>query len=61
MVESQPEYGAELFEWYQGEHGEETVQAAEQTVRQEVDKKCQRGYGDSRPFLLLVYLVLAFI
>mgnify|MGYP002510917580 CR=1 FL=1 len=38
VAEPQPEYGAELFEQYQREHGKETVQAAGQAVRQEVEK-----------------------
>ncbi len=38
VAEPQPEYGAELFEQYQREHGKETVQAAGQTVMQEVEK-----------------------
>ena len=38
VAEPQPEYGAELFEQYQREHGKETVQAAGQMVRQEVEK-----------------------
>lgn len=39
VAEPQPEYGAELFEQYQREHGKETVQAAGQTVKQEVEKR----------------------
>lgn len=38
VAEPQAEYGAELFEKYQREHGKETVQAAEKTVMQEVGK-----------------------
>jgi len=39
VAELQPEYGAELFEQYQREHGaEQAVQAAGQTVKQEVEK-----------------------
>lgn len=38
VAEPQVEYGAELFEEYQREHGKETVQAAEKTVMQEVGK-----------------------
>lgn len=38
VAEPQPEYGAELFEKYQREHGEDMVQAAGQTVTQEVEK-----------------------
>lgn len=38
VAEPQPEYGAELFEQYQREHGKEMVQAAGQTVTQEVEK-----------------------
>lgn len=38
VAEPQPEYGAELFEQYQREHGKETVQAAEKTITQEVGK-----------------------
>lgn len=38
VAEPQPEYGAELFEQYQREHGKETDQTAGQTVRQEVEK-----------------------
>ncbi len=38
VAEPQPEYGAELFEQYQREHGKDMVQAAGQTVRQEVEK-----------------------
>ena len=38
VAEPQPEYGAELFEQYQREHGKEAVQAAGQIVRQEVEK-----------------------
>lgn len=39
VAEPQPEYGAELFEQYQREHGrEQTVQAAGQMVKQEVEK-----------------------
>lgn len=38
VAEPQPEYGAELFEKYQREHGKDMVQAARQTVRQEIGK-----------------------
>ncbi len=38
VAEPQPEYGAELFEQYQREHGKEMVQAAEKAVMQEVEK-----------------------
>lgn len=39
VAEPQPEYGAELFEQYQREHGaEQAVQAAGQMVKQEVEK-----------------------
>lgn len=39
VAEPQPEYGAELFEQYQREHGAgQTVQATGQTVKQEVEK-----------------------
>lgn len=39
VAEPQMEYGAELFEQYQREHGAgQTVQAAEKTVSQEVEK-----------------------
>ncbi|HBA69967.1 MAG TPA: hypothetical protein DCZ40_11515 [Lachnospiraceae bacterium] len=39
VAEPQPEYGAELFEQYRREHGaEQAVQAAGQTVKQEVEK-----------------------
>ena len=38
VAEPQPEYGAELFEKYQREHGKDMVQAAEKTVMQEVGK-----------------------
>ncbi len=38
VAEPQPEYGAELFEQYQREHGKEKVQAAEKVVTQEVEK-----------------------
>ncbi len=38
VAEPQPKYGAEVFEQYQREHGKETVQAAGQMVRQEVEK-----------------------
>lgn len=38
VAEAQPEYGAELFEQYQREHGEDMVPAAGQTVAQEVEK-----------------------
>jgi chromosome segregation ATPase len=40
VAEPQVEYGAELFEQYQREHGRgQTVQAAGQTVKQEVEKR----------------------
>ena len=38
VAEPQPEYGAELFEQYQREHGKEMVQAAERVVAQEAEK-----------------------
>lgn len=39
VAEPQGEYGAELFEQYQREHGaERAVEAAGQTVTQEVEK-----------------------
>ena len=38
VAEPQSEYGAELFEQYQREHGKEKVQAAEKVVTQEVEK-----------------------
>lgn len=48
VAEPQPEYGAELFEKYQREHGKETIQAAEKTVMQEggkADRKCRISGG----------------